>query len=124
RLLSQPGRTGQHEIQRLNKERAELAPQAEMHQAFSTLLRQIAEAEEMLEDPRSDMKELAREELKGLQGRRAELEGRARELLIVKDPRDAKNTFIEVRAGSAGEEAALLAAQLVRMYTGYEEQLR
>ena len=124
RLLSQPVRTGQHEIQRLNKERAELAPQAELHQAFSTLLRQITEAEEMLEDPRSDMKELAREELKELQGRRAELEGRARELLIVKDPRDAKNTFIEVRAGTGGEEAALFAAELVRMYTRYAEQRR
>ena len=124
RLLSQPVRTGQHEIQRLNKERAELAPQAELHQAFSALLRQIAEAEEMLEDPRSDLKELAREELKELQGRRAELEGRARELLIVKDPRDAKNTFIEVRAGTGGEEAALFAAELVRMYTRYAEQRR
>ena len=124
RLLSQPVRTGQHEIQRLNKERAELAPQAELHQAFSALLRQIAEAEEMLVDPRSDMKELAREELKELQGRRAELEGRARELLIVKDPRDAKNTFIEVRAGTGGEEAALFAAELVRMYTRYAEQRR
>ncbi|OLB59178.1 MAG: peptide chain release factor 1, partial [Nitrospirae bacterium 13_2_20CM_2_61_4] len=62
--------------------------------------------------------------LKGLQGRRAELEGRARELLIVKDPRDAKNTFIEVRAGTGGEEAALFAAELVRMYTRYAEQRR
>ncbi len=70
------------------------------------------------------MKELAREELKELQGRRAELEGRARELLIVKDPRDAKNTFIEVRAGTGGEEAALFAAELVRMYTRYAEQRR
>ena len=78
----------------------------------------------MLEEPRSDLKELAREELKELQGRRAELEGRARELLIVKDPRDAKNTFIEVRAGTGGEEAALFAAELVRMYTRYAEQRR
>ena len=124
RLLSQPVRTGQHEIQRLNKERAELAPQAELHREFAALLRQVAEAEDMLEDPRSDMKELAREELKELQGRRAELEGRARELLIVKDPRYAKNTFIEVRAGTGGEEAALFAAELVRMYTRYAEQRR
>jgi peptide chain release factor 1 len=124
RLLSQPIRTGQHEIQRLNKERAELAPQAELHQEFAALLKQVAEAEEMLDDPRSDIKELAREELKELQSRRAELEGRARELLIVKDPRDAKNTFIEVRAGTGGEEAALFAAELVRMYTRYAEQRR
>ena len=127
RALSDPGILGQPaEIQRLNKERGELAPKADLHQEFSTLQRQSAEAEQMLEDPRagSDMKELAREELKSLQTRRVELEGRARELLIVKDPRDGKNTFIEVRAGTGGEEAALFAAELVRMYTRYAEGRR
>jgi peptide chain release factor 1 len=114
------------DIQRLNKERGELSPKAELYQEFSMLQKQTAEAEEMLEDPRagSDMKELARDELKHLQARRGELEGRARQLLIVKDPRDAKNTFIEVRAGTGGEEAALFAAELVRMYTRYAEGRR
>jgi peptide chain release factor 1 len=125
RLLSQPMRVGQQsEIQRLNKERSELSAQAELYQEFSTLLKSITEAEEMLEDPRADMKELAREELKDLQVRRSEVEGRARDLLIVKDPRDEKNTFIEVRAGTGGEEAALFGAELVRMYTRYAERRR
>jgi peptide chain release factor 1 len=125
RLLSQPMRGGQQsEIQRLNKERSELSAQADLYQEFSALLKSITEAEEMLEDPRADMKELAREELKELQSRRSEVEGRARDLLTVKDPRDDKNTFIEVRAGTGGEEAALFGAELVRMYTRYAERRR
>ncbi|HEY3197499.1 MAG TPA: peptide chain release factor 1 [Nitrospirales bacterium] len=125
RLLSQPAKGGQQsEIQRLGKERSELAPLAGLYQEFFVVLKEIAEAEEMLEDPRGEMKDLAREELKDLQSRKSEIEGRARELLIVKDPRDQKNTFIEVRAGTGGEEAALFAAELVRMYTRYAEQRR
>jgi peptide chain release factor 1 len=127
RQLVDPSILGQpSEIQRLNKERGELVPKVELHQEFVNLHRQIAEAEEMLEDPRgaADMKELAREELKQLQVRRSELEEQARQLLVVKDPRDAKNTFIEVRAGTGGEEAALFGAELVRMYTRYAEGRR
>ena len=125
RLLSQPMKGGQQsEIQRLNKERSELSAQADLYQEFAALLKSVAEAEEMLEDPRPDMKELAREELKELQIRRSDVEGRARDLLIVKDPRDQKNTFIEVRAGTGGEEAALFGAELVRMYTRYAERRR
>lgn len=127
RQLVDPSILGQpSEIQRLNKERGELVPKVELHQEFVNLHRQIAEAEEMLEDPRgaADMKDLAREELKQLQVRRSELEEQARQLLVVKDPRDAKNTFIEVRAGTGGEEAALFGAELVRMYTRYAEGRR
>jgi peptide chain release factor 1 len=125
RLLSQPMKAGQQsDIQRLNKERSELSAQAELYQEFYALLKAMTEAEEMLEDPRADMKELAREELKELESRRSEVEGRARDLLIVKDPRDDKNTFIEVRAGTGGEEAALFGAELVRMYTRYAERRR
>ena len=125
RLLSQPARAGQQsEIQRLGKERSELASLSGLYQEFFAVLKEIADAEEMLEDPRGDMKDLAREELKELHSRKSEIEGRARDLLIVKDPRDQKNTFIEVRAGTGGEEAALFAAELVRMYTRYAEQRR
>lgn len=127
RLLAEPSILSQPtQIQNLNKERAELRPQADLLSEFSVLLKQVAEAEEMVDDPRGDpgMKELAREELRGLQSRRAELESRARELLIPKDPRDEKNTFIEVRAGTGGDEAGLFAAELVRMYTRYAERRR
>src|SRR5437879_6957976 len=117
-ILSQPA-----QIQKLNKERAELVAQAELYQEFCALLKHVVEAEEMLRDPRGEpgVKELAREELKGLEAKRLELEARARELLIPKDPRDEKNTFLEIRAGTGGDEAALFAAELARMYTRYAE---
>ena len=120
-ILSQPA-----QIQKLNKERAELAPQGDLYQEFCSLLRQMVEAEEMLADPHADagMKDLAREELKELQGRQVRLETRALDLLIPKDPRDEKSTFIEVRAGTGGDEAALFAAELVRMYSRYAERRR
>ncbi len=120
-ILSQPT-----QIQKLNKERADQAPQADLYHEFCTLLKHICDAEELLEDPQADagMKDLARAELKGLHDRRAALESRARALLIPKDPRDEKNTFIEVRAGTGGEEAALFAAELVRMYARYAEGRR
>ena len=120
-VLSQPS-----QIQKLNKERAELAPQAELYRDFCALLKQSAEAEAMLQDSRAEsaMKDLAREELKDLGAKRAELGSRAREILMPKDPRDEKNTFIEVRAGTGGDEAALFAAELVRMYQRYAERRR
>jgi peptide chain release factor 1 len=127
RLLSEPAILSQpSQIQKSNKERAELAPKGELYQEFCSLLRQVAEAEEMLADPHADagMKDLAREELKELQGRQVLLETRARDLLIPKDPRDEKSTFIEVRAGTGGDEAALFAAELVRMYTRFAEGRR
>jgi peptide chain release factor 1 len=120
-VLSQPA-----QIQKLNKERAELAPQAELYRELCALLKQSAEAEAMLQDSRAEpaMKDLAREELKELEAKRAELDSRAREILMLKDPRDEKNTFLEVRAGTGGEEAALFAAELVRMYQRYAERRR
>jgi peptide chain release factor 1 len=127
RLLAEPAILAQpNALQRLNKERAELSAQADVYGEFCALFKHITEAEEMVEDPRSspEMKDLAREELRNLQNRRAGLEARARELLTVKDPRDEKNTFIEVRAGTGGEEAALFAGELVRMYSRYAERRR
>src|SRR5438552_10501175 len=125
RLLSDPSVLGQtSEIQRVNKERAELIAQGELYHEFSALLKQIAETEDLREDPHPEVRDLARDELKQLQGRRAELESRAKALLTHKDPRDEKNTFIEVRAGTGGDEAGLFAVELVRMYTRYAERRR
>src|SRR3989475_8154653 len=105
-------------------ERSELVAQAELYQEFCALLKHVVEAEEMLRDPRGEpgVKDLAREELKEQDAKRVELEARARELLTPKDPRDEKNTFLEIRAGTGGGEAALFAAALVRMYTRYAER--
>ena len=125
RLLSDPSVLGQtSEIQRLNKERAELIAQGELYHEFSALLKQIAETEDLREDPHPEVRDLARNELKQLQGRRAELESRAKALLTHKDPRDEKKTFIEVRCGTGGDEARLFAVELVRMYTRYAERRR
>src|SRR2546425_8617971 len=112
-VLSQPAL-----IQKLNKERRELVPQAGLYQEFCALLKHVVEAEEMLRDPRGEpgVKELAREELKELEAKRLELEARARELLIPKDPRDEKNTFLEIRAGTGGGEGAPLPPPLVPTY--------
>src|SRR5712691_3912667 len=120
-VLSQPA-----QIQKLHKEPSELVAQPELYQEFCALLKHVVEAEEMLRDPRGEpgVKDLAREELKELEAKRVELEARARELLTSKDPRDEKNTFLEIRAGTGGDEAALFAAALVRMYTRYAERRR
>ena len=120
-VLPQPS-----QIQKLNKERSELAVQADLYREYCALLKHLVEAEEMLGDAHveSGVKDLAREELKQLEARRADLDTRARDLLIPKDPRDDKNTFVEVRAGTGGDEAALFAAELVRMYSRYAERRR
>src|SRR2546422_3393468 len=120
-VLSQPA-----QIQKLNKERSELVAQAELYQEFCALLKHVVEAEEMLRDPRGEpgVKDLAREELKELDAKRVELEARARELLTPKDPRDEKNTFLEIRAGTGGGEAALFAPALLRMYTRHPQRGR
>src|SRR5437667_12317302 len=93
-VLAQPA-----QIQKLNKERAELVAQTELYQEFCALLKHVVEAEELLRDPRGEpgVKELARDELKELDAKRVELESRARELLIPKDPRGEKNTFLQIR---------------------------
>jgi peptide chain release factor 1 len=80
----------------------------------------------MLKDAGSDagLKGLAMEEVRSLQDRRRQMEERATELLVPKDPRDGKNTFVEIRAGAGGEEAALFAGDLLRMYTRYAERRR
>src|SRR2546422_9598277 len=115
-VLSQPAL-----IQKLNKERRELVPQAGLYQEFCALLKHVVEAEEMLRDPRGEprVKELAREELKELEAKRLGLEARAREVLIPKDPRDDKHTLLEIRAGTGGGEAAPFPAAPVRLYTRY-----
>ncbi|HID11487.1 MAG TPA: peptide chain release factor 1, partial [Candidatus Latescibacteria bacterium] len=90
---------------------------------YRSILRDIAEAEEILrEGGDGDLETLAREELKELRERREHLERDLKLLLLPKDPDDAKDIILEVRAGTGGEEAALFAADLARMYTRYAER--
>src|SRR5690606_10198964 len=79
-----------------------------------------AATQELLKDP--DMRELAQDELESLEARRDTLLGEIRILLIPKDPNDARNVMLEIRAGTGGDEAALFAGDLFRMYSRYAER--
>src|SRR6266566_4669283 len=80
----------------------------------------ISENEELLKDP--DMRELAQEEMKALEARRDALLADIKVLLVPKDPNDAKNIILEIRAGTGGDEASLFAADLFRMYSRFAER--
>jgi peptide chain release factor 1 len=89
---------------------------------IEALKAQRTEAQSMLADPDPDLKAMAREELKELEPRVAEAESNLNLLLIPRDPLDDKNTIMEIRAGTGGEEAGLFAADLFRMYSRYAEK--
>lgn len=120
-VLSQPAL-----IRKLNKERSEVEELAELYLSYQDLLRHIDETDHILSDRtvEPDLHKLASEESLALQNRRKDLEDRALDLLAPKDPRDEKNTFVEIRAGTGGEEAALFAGALLRMYVKYAERKR
>ena len=103
-----------------SKELAEMQPLIEHFREYKDVAAQLAATEELLKDP--DMRELAYEELKSLQARRDTLEAELKVLLIPKDPNDAKNVVLEIRAGAGGDEAALFASDLFRMYSRYAER--
>jgi peptide chain release factor 1 len=114
----------QDQVRKLNKERSDLEETAHLFAEYQALLKQLDEAEHMLKDADAGLKGLATEEVRSLQEKRRRMEERATELLVPKDPRDDKNMFVEIRAGAGGEEAALFAGDLLRMYTRYAERKR
>jgi peptide chain release factor 1 len=103
-----------------SKTLAEIQPLVEQFRAYKTVLAQIAATEELLKDP--DMRELAQAEMKELEAQRDTLLAEIRVLLIPKDPNDEKNVILEIRAGAGGDEAALFAADLFRMYSRFAER--
>jgi peptide chain release factor 1 len=103
-----------------SKSLAEIQPLVEQFRAYKELAAQIAATEELLKDP--DMRELAQDELAALQSRRDALLGDIKLLMVPKDPNDEKNVMLEIRAGTGGDEAALFAADLFRMYSRYAER--
>jgi peptide chain release factor 1 len=106
-------------IQALSRERSQIQPLVEAFGLWQAVERSIRDAREMLGDP--ELGAMAREELGALERQKDELEQRLRVLLLPKDPSDEKNTLLEIRAGTGGEEAALFAADLFRMYARYAE---
>lgn len=107
------------EIADLAREYSELKPVVEEIEAYRELLAAEEEAQAMLDDP--EMRELAEEELARVKGTLPELEGRLRLALLPKDAADARPAIIEIRPGTGGEEAALFAGDLLRMYQRYAE---
>ena len=107
-------------VSRLNREQRELEPLVTAYRALCRAKEDLAGAEELLADP--EMRELAQEELADAKARIAALEHQLRILLLPKDPNDDKSVIVEVRAGVGGEESALFAHSLTRMYTMYAEK--
>jgi len=104
------------------QERAELEPIVEAYRALKSVDTDLAETRALLEEEtQPEMRELAQEEMDRLEARREALRQELRRLLLPKDPRDERNVIVEIRAGEGGEEAALFAADLFRMYTRYAE---
>ena len=103
-----------------SKALAEIQPLVEAFREYKEVISQITAAEELLQDP--DMRELAHEELGALTAERDRLLAEIKVLLVPKDPNDEKNVVLEIRAGTGGDEAALFAGDLFRMYSRYAER--
>ena len=105
---------------KLNRERAELEPVVELFHAYTSCAGNIAAAREMAEDP--EMREFADDEIKQGEARLVQLDEELQKQLLPKDANDERNVFLEVRAGTGGDEAALFAGDLFRMYARFAER--
>jgi peptide chain release factor 1 len=101
---------------------SELEPLVERYRQYKAVARDVSGAEELAASGDADMRELAREELKALLAQRDALVAELKILLVPKDPNDAKNVVLEIRAGTGGDEAALFAGDLFRMYSKFAER--
>ncbi len=112
-------------FQRLLKEQAELQPIADTYNSYKRCNETIEESLEMLGDENDDeMREMLKEELQEAKKQKEELEHELKILLLPKDPNDQKNVIVEIRAGAGGDEAALFAYEIYRMYNKYAETKR
>lgn len=122
-LLNQEGVTNEMDnYRKLTREHAELEPLVELYHHYQQAQKDIDSAQEMLADP--EMKEFAQEEIGAARQRMEELNTELQKMLLPKDPNDERNILLEVRAGTGGDEAALFAGDLLRMYTRYAERNR
>ena len=121
--LSEPGASNDAKAYtKLMKEQGELAPVVETYGRYRQAKQDLADAQAMLaEEKDEELRDLAKEEAADAKARIADLEQELKILLLPKDPNDEKNVIVEIRAGAGGEEAALFAAELYRMYVMYAE---
>ena len=111
----------QKTYQKYLKEHSHLNPIITTFRKYKAVQEEIESNRSLLDDPDHEIKKLAREEIDTLKTRLSELENELKVLLLPKDPNDDKNVLLELRAGTGGNEAALFAAELFRMYTRYAE---
>src|SRR3977135_3083468 len=119
-LSSENATRDMEQFRRLSREHAELEPVVELFNRYRDTEQDVAEAQELLDDP--EMKSYAESEIKVGRERLATLESELQKLLLPKDPNDERNIFLEIRAGTGGDESALFAGDLFRMYSRYAER--
>lgn len=124
--LGEPGVAGDPaRYTKLMKEQSDLAPIVEAYREYKKCRQDIEDSVGMLEEEKDeDMREMLKEELNGAKHRVEELEQKLKVLLLPKDANDDKNVIVEIRAGAGGDEAALFAAQMYRLYVHYAESQR
>ncbi|VAW51489.1 Peptide chain release factor 1 [hydrothermal vent metagenome] len=124
-LMSDPDIIGnQNQFRELSQEYAQLEPVVKCFLSFNAATDDLNAAEEMLKDDDADVREMAQEEKKEASKNIESLETNLQKLLLPKDPNDDSNIFLEIRAGTGGDEAAIFAGDLFRMYTRYAELKR
>lgn len=123
RLLEESGEDYQSAAE-YAKERAELEPIVSAAREYRTISQQVAEARSLQEADDPELRELAEADLEALTPRLETLERELKSMLVPKDPRDDRNVIVEIRAGTGGDEAALFAADLFRVYSRYAEKRR
>lgn len=121
--LSEPGvANDQKRFTSLMKEQSDLSPIVEAYKEYKTKKQDVADSIELLEsESDEDMREMLKEELSDAKKRIEELEDKLKILLLPKDPNDDKNVIVEIRAGAGGDESALFAAEIYRMYMHYAD---
>lgn len=122
-LLAQENATADmDQYRKMTREHAELGPLVALYHTFTQAANDITTAQELLSD--QDMKEFAQEEINSARTRMEALENDLQKMLLPKDPNDERNIFLEIRAGTGGDESALFAGDLLRMYSRFAERNR
>jgi peptide chain release factor 1 len=122
-LLASPAvQSNAAEYRKHSKALSDMQPIVERFREYKTVVKEAAQAEDLVKSGDAEMRELATDELRGLEQRRDTLLAEIRQLLVPKDPNDQKNVVLEIRAGTGGDEAALFAYELFRMYSKFAEK--
>ena len=120
-LSSEEATKDMDRYKKISKEHSDILPVVDIYQEFTRLTKDINDAKEMLSDP--EMKSFAQDEIDSGKEKISVLEEQLQTLLLPKDPNDEKNIFLEIRAGAGGDESALFAGDIFRMYTRYTERM-